>query len=542
MTFARRRPLSTKQIKEQTVFIHTANDDRDVAAPRRKPHRPGLGPAVAVSAGLLALTATVGAPVAYGEDVTLVLGGTGLSVPNPPPGFIVGGTDKFVTPNFPGFTSAHAQGVYTPEQLYPLTGVSSLTLDQSVAAGANTLNNAILRQVADGNHVVVLADSQSSVVASEVMRLLAALPADQQPSANELSFVLLVDPDNPNGGLFARFPDLAFPALGLTFDGATPPDTIYPTVVYTLEYDGASDYPQYPINILADLNAIAGFLFVHPTAGNLSPEQIASAIELPTDPSYGTATTYYMVPTEHLPLLEPLRALPIIGNPLANLVEPDLRILVNLGYGDPDFGYSTGPANVPTPAGFLPTIDLNELLTDLVKGAQLGWNDAVGSMTLETLGSTFSAAGTGSPLDILTGVTGISAPPVPIPTIVPGDTVGNMISVAQALGTNTLANLSMALGINAAAFLPPVQLGVEAVTTLPWVNISALLSATDALAGGDFGGFINTIGALPGEDITIGLFAALMFADNILNAVTADLVAFQGAIDGGLEILSAFVP
>ncbi|WP_052956804.1 PE-PPE domain-containing protein [Mycolicibacter heraklionensis] len=506
------------------------------------PIRAGLRLAAAAGIGLLALTATISVPFAYADDVTLVLGGTGLSVPNPPPGFIIGGTDKFVTPNFPGFTSAHAQGVYTPEQLYPLTGVSSLTLNQSVAAGANTLNNAILRQIAEGNHVVVLTDSQSSVVAGEVMRLLAALPADQQPSADALGFVLLVDPNNPNGGLFARYPDLAFPALGVTFNGATPPDTIYPTAVYTLEYDGASDYPQYPINILADLNAIAGFLFVHPTAGNLTPEQIASAIELPTDPAYGTATTYYMVPTENLPLLEPLRALPIIGNPLADLIQPDLRVLVNLGYGDPDFGYSTGPANVPTPAGFLPNVDLIDLLTDLVKGAQQGWNDAFNSVTFEALGSNFAAAATGSPLDILTGVTGITAPPVPVPTIIPGDTVGNIISVVQALGANTFANLTLALGVNAAAFLPPVQMALEAVTTLPSVNINAVLSAVDALAGGDVAGFISTLGAIPGEDITIGLFAALVFADDILNAVAADLVALQGAVDGGLEILSAVVP
>ena len=65
-------------------------------------------------------------------------------------------------------------------------------------------------------------------------------------------------------------------------------------------------------------------------------------------------TTYYMIPTETLPLLEPLRAIPYIGNPLADLLQPDLTYLVNWGYGDPACGYSTGPANVVTPFGFLP--------------------------------------------------------------------------------------------------------------------------------------------------------------------------------------------
>jgi hypothetical protein len=30
------------------------------------------------------------------------------------------------------------------------------------------------------------------------------------------------------------------------------------------EYDGFADFPQYPLNVLADLNAIAGLLYVHP--------------------------------------------------------------------------------------------------------------------------------------------------------------------------------------------------------------------------------------------------------------------------------------
>lgn len=33
------------------------------------------------------------------------------------------------------------------------------------------------------------------------------------------------------------------------------------------------------------------------------------------------------------------------------MIQPDLKVLVNLGYGDPDYGWSTGPANVPTPIG-----------------------------------------------------------------------------------------------------------------------------------------------------------------------------------------------
>ncbi len=47
-------------------------------------------------------------------------------------------------------------------------------------------------------------------------------------------------------------------------------------------------------------------------------------------------TTYFIVPTTNLPLLDPLRMfVPILGNPLADLLQPFLKPLV-------DFGYATG--------------------------------------------------------------------------------------------------------------------------------------------------------------------------------------------------------
>jgi hypothetical protein len=42
--------------------------------------------------------------------------------------------------------------------------------------------------------------------------------------------------------------------------------------------------------------------------------------------------TYYFMPTAQLPLLDPLRMLPILGNPLADLLQPFLKPIVDLGY------------------------------------------------------------------------------------------------------------------------------------------------------------------------------------------------------------------
>ena len=144
---------------------------------------------------------------------------------------------------------------------------------------------------------------------------------------------------------------LSIPALGITFNGPTPSD-LYPTTIWTQEYDGFADVPQYPINLLSDLNSLAGIYYVHPTYTDLTPTQVGTAIQLPTVGP--TMTTYNMIPTQNLPLLDPLRSIPVVGNPLADLLQPDLKVLVNLGYGDPNYGWSQGPANVPTEFGLFP--------------------------------------------------------------------------------------------------------------------------------------------------------------------------------------------
>ena len=76
------------------------------------------------------------------------------------------------------------------------------------------------------------------------------------------------DPNLPNGGLAARFPGLSI--LGLTFDGPEPTDTPFDTVVITRQYELIADIPLYPLNLVADLNAVLGFIYVHLYAFNVS--------------------------------------------------------------------------------------------------------------------------------------------------------------------------------------------------------------------------------------------------------------------------------
>jgi hypothetical protein len=309
-----------------------------------------------------------GASRGAAADVALIMGPSGFPVPPPP--YLNAANKLYVQ-----FLDAGATPVplTTPEGLYPITGVNTLKVNTSVTQGVATLNNAILAQIAAGNHVDVFGYSQSSLVSSLVMSQLAA----EHVPPSDVSFILVGDPSNPNGGFVTRFVGVSAPGFGLTANitGATPTN-VYPTSIYTKEYDGFADFPQYPINLLSDLNAFAGIAFDHTAYVNLTPQQISSATDLGT---FGS-TTYYMIPTSNLPLLEPLRWIPF-GNPLADLLQPDLTVLVDLGYGSTTQGWSPGPPNVPTPFGLFPTnINPATVVTALVQGVPVGVHNAISDL------------------------------------------------------------------------------------------------------------------------------------------------------------------
>ena len=74
--------------------------------------------------------------------ISLIMGDT--DVPTPSPQYLSEVYRLYISPNF---TTSNLQALTTPEQLYPITGVKSLTLDQSVSQGVTILNNAIVAGV-----------------------------------------------------------------------------------------------------------------------------------------------------------------------------------------------------------------------------------------------------------------------------------------------------------------------------------------------------------------------------------------------------------
>ncbi|HEX7321365.1 MAG TPA: PE-PPE domain-containing protein [Mycobacterium sp.] len=335
---------------------------------------PVMPPPPKAQARSVRLTAVDTADSPLGDGTAFIIGGSGL--PTPGQAYADIADTLYLAPrDFTGTT----QIVTTPEELYPFLGPFGGTFDPSVAQGAQNVDAAIQSQIATGevdaaHPAVIFGYSQGADVETSTMSLLSG----QHVPSNEAHFVMIGDPANPNGGMLERF-DLpagtqpTVPSLGLTFSGGTP-DDLYPTDIYTHEYDGFADFPQYPINFLADINALLGIAFEHTTYLGVTPTQIADAIQLPTS-SADTLTDYYMLPAG-LPLLEPLQLIPFVGNPLYDLLEPDMSVLVNLGYGDIADGWSQGDADVPTTLGLLPSSSvLDQVPQALANGLQQGITD-----------------------------------------------------------------------------------------------------------------------------------------------------------------------
>ncbi len=271
---------------------------------------------------LLAGTQTMTALVAL-TATALIMGGTGhpLSTPQDSPEFINSYTtdannDYIVLTGFCGADACTPTAVSTPEQFMPVSG--TMPFDQSVGAGVNNLDQAINAQPA-GESMVIFGYSQSARIASIEKGNLAAAG-----STMPLSFVLIGNPNRPNGGILQRFEGVEIPILGVTFDGATPTDTDFDTVDITRQYDGWSDFPNNPLNPFATANAVAGIHYLH---GDYQSVGLGNALY---QGSYGD-TDYYMVASQRLPLLMPL-AEAGVPSPVVTILDAPARVLVESGY------------------------------------------------------------------------------------------------------------------------------------------------------------------------------------------------------------------
>jgi len=261
----------------------------------------------------------------------------------------------------------------------------------------------------------------------------------------------------------------------------------------------------------ADLSALVGVAYLHGTYANLLPSQVTpvssggQAIQLPTQGP--TMTTYYMIPTQNLSLLDPLRAIPVVGNPLADLMQPDLKVIVNLGYGNPDFGYSTGPANIPTQFGLFPNVNPITVLRDLAAGVPQGIHQA-----MSDLGSTSLA---GPALPNLSGPTAVN--PLTATTTLATDLVNSLSIGNLQTATTTISNALTGAATNGiSVLLPTADIALVLGATLPTYDFHLFLGGLQTAINGNPVGLVDAIGLPIAADTGLVPLALFIEGESVL--------------------------
>jgi PE-PPE domain len=341
--------------------------------------RVGRSLTIALFAGastmLLALMSMFSVPISRADNPddalnTLMIGGTTMPTPS----------DAWQDAIITDYIDPATGGNYTPV-LVPTPESFSST---SMPTGLADLQAAIAAQQLNYPGDPYLVEGYSQSAAITVLEKMQLLDSGQRP---DVTFLLLGDLNRPNGGLDERFDGLYAPGAGLAFNGAEPTDAGIPTIDIANQYDFVADFPQYPVNGLADLNAVLGFIYAHAAYGDGPlPEEIP-AIWPPSAPLSGPFadeyvlgsteivkqvdgdTTFYFIPTTELPLLDPLRSLGVPESVL-NIFQPALQVVVEAGYD------RAIPFGDPTPAELIPTIDPATFTLEFANGVVQGANNA----------------------------------------------------------------------------------------------------------------------------------------------------------------------
>jgi hypothetical protein len=327
---------------------------------------------------VLFATAVTAAPVAHADDSAdplnaLMMGGTGAPTPS------VEWQDRIVA----AYVDPATDGNYTPVLVpTPESEAYSSTVD-----GLADLQHAVAQQ--STQPYLVEGYSQSASIAVLEKEDLALVDANERP---DVTFLLLGNPNQPDGGLVERFVGLDIPGIGPVFNGAMPTDVGVSTIDVTNQYDGFADIPQFPINPIADLNAILGIAYAHGAyGGGIFPDELPFMWPPDSPASAGLGdgpyadeyvlgstqivqqidgdTTFYFIPTTDLPLLDPLRSLGV-PEPVLNIFQPALQVLVEYGY-DRDV-----PMDTAVPAELIPTLDPATFTLEFANGVVQGADNA----------------------------------------------------------------------------------------------------------------------------------------------------------------------
>lgn len=373
----------------------------------------------------------------------LIVPGTGTPNANIVPGYRENADNYYIAPFNPACTqpTCKLQGINYPAQFWPIPlpgwgGLSGAKWNESTGEGLANLDTALMAALPTAtlvDPIIVFGYSQGGNIVSREKASLSGLTDAQKA---KLAFVMIGNTNRPNGGLFERLAFLGtVPIWDVTFGLPAPTNTGIKTTDIAFEYDGVADFPLYPINLLADLNAIAGFWYTHGTY--LAPNANSDVGEIPdleytpaeleaalTDPKNQTTygdTTYITIPTKTLPIVRPFLEFggfthtSFIIKPLVDLVSPVLRVLIDTGY---DRSLSPG---VPAPFRLIPLLNPITLTQDLINAAGEGVKAAISDITGGKVQLPIAAT-TPAPTPATVAARNVSSTPTAVSATPTGDT------------------------------------------------------------------------------------------------------------------------
>ena len=308
----------------------------------------------AVAAGMLTCATAFGdglAGVAAADDTALIVPGTAPSPYGPLRSLYhfkpetqpeIG--QNYIPPD------ATRRIVPYPGSFWPVTGLNSPTLGQSVTTGTNNLDSAI-RNTKGPIYAAGL--SQGTLALDQEQLRLANDPA--APPPDQLTFVKAGDPNNLLSHVFR--PGTRVPLINYT---VTPPlDSQYDTVNVVGQYDIFSHPPDRMGNLLADLNGVtAGGFYGHSATAFSDPSHVAPQdITRTVNDRGGTTTTYLIRSGDELPMVKALVDMAGLPPDAAGPLNAVLKPMVDRAYG-PDPGALPNPKDISQVGHIGPAISI----------------------------------------------------------------------------------------------------------------------------------------------------------------------------------------
>lgn len=213
----------------------------------------------------------------------------------------------------------------------------------SVKVGAENLYNAVYDPQYAGPKTIG-GVSEGAPAVMEVLRRLEADRANttdgkEPPLPSELNVAVYGSPSDHWTGKLAGLPI---------------PVTPYNIIIVTAQYDGIADFPDNPWNMLAVSNAIMGAAILHVKQSEFDIRNKDTYYTVETNEAGGTTTTI-LIPTEVLPILQPMVAFNFDPDFVAKL-DAKLRPKIDKAYKRTPMEYGI-PDTLTGPPGPTPTVE-----------------------------------------------------------------------------------------------------------------------------------------------------------------------------------------